>query len=473
MSGAILKYDAACQAIAEAKSFDDVQEWMDKAAAVREYGRRIHNRQMEIDAIEIRVRAKKRRGELLLQLKVAGQLREGKKKLSSADDSLPRITLEELGVTANESSEEQKIAGLEGNSFERLVARCRAHAEANPKQHSFDVLKPPPEGPINGARSVMGSRHEPDDSLDYFPTPPWATRALIEVVFPALGVRKLGSAWEPACGEGHIAEVLREYFPEVIATDIHNYGYGAGDSDFLDPATDVEADWIITNPPFGKKAEDFTHKALELANGGVAMFLRLQWLETNGRYERLFAPHPPTIIAQFAERVPLCKGRWNPEGDTATAYLWIVWMPHRVPKGPTRFFWIPPGQRDALTREDDEARFTAQPVIRKDHPIDANGSPLKFDHTGEIIDAEIPATNADGASSDDPGVVGEVVSGGQIQAEANPIAAAIAASPGSGPAIMMGVVAAVRLAAELDPLLDIPEFLRRPRPPQPNAEAKP
>lgn len=29
----------------------------------------------------------------------------------------------------------------------------------------------------NGARAIMGSRHEPEDSLDFFPTPPWATRA--------------------------------------------------------------------------------------------------------------------------------------------------------------------------------------------------------------------------------------------------------------------------------------------------------
>jgi hypothetical protein len=31
---AVLKYDAACQAIAEAKSVDEVTDWIDKAAAV-------------------------------------------------------------------------------------------------------------------------------------------------------------------------------------------------------------------------------------------------------------------------------------------------------------------------------------------------------------------------------------------------------------------------------------------------------
>lgn len=151
---ALLRYDAACRAIAEARTIDEVQDWIDKAAAVREYTRRIKNRQMEIDAIEIRIRAKKRRGELLLDLKDRGQIREGKPKLSTGDDSLPVFTLKDLGISKDDSAEDQKIAKIEGDAFERLVARCRAYAEAHPEKHSFDVLKPPPEsGPINGSRS--------------------------------------------------------------------------------------------------------------------------------------------------------------------------------------------------------------------------------------------------------------------------------------------------------------------------------
>src|SRR5258708_6630506 len=47
----LLRYDAACRAVAEARTFDEVRSWEDKAAAVREYGRRIRNRSIEIDAI--------------------------------------------------------------------------------------------------------------------------------------------------------------------------------------------------------------------------------------------------------------------------------------------------------------------------------------------------------------------------------------------------------------------------------------
>jgi hypothetical protein len=218
----------------------------------------------------------------------------------------------------------------------------------------------------NGSRAIMGSRVEPDDSLDYFPTPPWATRALIEVVLRQTGHAASVHAqtvWEPACGEGHMAEVLAEYFGDVVASDIHDYGYGHT-ANFLGDIVPSTDDWIITNPPFGKDAEAFVLRALEFARVGVAMFLRLQWLETNGRFERVFLPHPPALIAQFAERVPLHKGRWEPDGDTATAYLWIVWLKLRAGRD-TRFMWIPPGQREALTKPDDAERFTAHPVIRR------------------------------------------------------------------------------------------------------------
>jgi hypothetical protein len=223
---------------------------------------------------------------------------------------------------------------------------------------------------INGARAIMGSRQEPDDSLDYFPTPPWATRALIERVLPVIGVNSLGSVWEPACGEGHIAEVLREYVPVVHATDIHDYGYGdifdyLGDEHDPDDVTGVR--WIITNPPFDEKALEFALRSFLHAGDGVALFVRWQWIETVGRYEKLFKPWPPTLVCPFAERVPLCKGGWKPDGSTATAYCWVVWHRNSPSWGmglPTLLHWIPPGCREQLTKPDDGERFTAHPVIR-------------------------------------------------------------------------------------------------------------
>jgi hypothetical protein len=272
-------------------------------------------------------------------------------------------TLEEIGIDKNLSSRAQKLAKVPQETMEARITDWRTTAERDGGRVSANILH---GAPVNGARSIMGSRRELDDSLDYFPTPPWATRALCERVMPQLGLvgRCFDWVWEPACGEGHMSEVLKEYSTAVWATDIHDYGNEnqARTCDFLsaDDTKNINPPhWIITNPPFGEKTEQFVLRALDLAQEGVAIFTRLQWLETIGRYERLFRDRPPTLIAFFCERVNLCKGRWEPKGGTATAYIWLVWMKARAPLPP---FWIPPGCREELTRPDDAERFTAHPV---------------------------------------------------------------------------------------------------------------
>lgn len=205
----------------------------------------------------------------------------------------------------------------------------------------------------NTSSAVMAQRKEPHDSLDDFPTPPWATRALIEhVIKPHYRSLELPcnvdlsdymeslTVWEPACNRGYMAEPLKEYFDCVHTSDIHDYGYGDKVSDFLFPIPFdfVDVDWVITNPPF-RLAEQFIDRAFHLSLEGVAMIVRTSFLEGVGRYERLFTKNPPSVIAQFAERVPMVKGRLTEKGSTATAYCWLVWV---MGKEGTEFKWIPP-----------------------------------------------------------------------------------------------------------------------------------
>lgn len=45
----------------------------------------------------------------------------------------------------------------------------------------------------------MQNRREPPDAIEDFPTPPWATRALLsEVLLPRTLVSRFHQAWEPA-----------------------------------------------------------------------------------------------------------------------------------------------------------------------------------------------------------------------------------------------------------------------------------
>jgi hypothetical protein len=209
-----------------------------------------------------------------------------------------------------------------------------------------------------GFTAVMAQRREPPTALDFFPTPPWATRALFQYVLPELGIEEVGRVREPACGAGHMVGVIAEFTPEpVIASDIFDYGCGAELMDFLDErqAASSRADWIITNPPF-KPADRFALRALDLARVGVALLLRTQWLESEDRYFSIFRDRPPTLFAPFVERVPMLRGRWDPEASTATSYSWFVWVQGAEPRAP---FWIPPGCRASLTRPDDRRRFAA------------------------------------------------------------------------------------------------------------------
>jgi hypothetical protein len=71
--------------------------------------------------------------------------------------------------------------------------------------------------------AVTAQRIEPNDSREDFPTPPWATRALIEHVIGKLGLGSM-SCLEPACGAGHMAKALKEYFGDRC-TDAFSDGY--------------------------------------------------------------------------------------------------------------------------------------------------------------------------------------------------------------------------------------------------------
>jgi len=200
----------------------------------------------------------------------------------------------------------------------------------------------------NKSHAVMSQRHEVIRSLDYFPTPPWATRALFEEIlkpnwlFPHNDVIS-ETCLEPACGGGHMVKVLKEYFTNIESCDIADYGQDRI-ADFLTADVSGSYDFIITNPPFNL-AEEFVLKALPMARQCVAIFARTQFMESIGRYERLFKPNPPHLIAQFSERVPIIKGRLSATASTATSYAWFIWRGSAGTTKETQLLWIPPCRR--------------------------------------------------------------------------------------------------------------------------------
>lgn len=207
----------------------------------------------------------------------------------------------------------------------------------------------------NTSHAVMQQRSEPKDSLDDFPTPPWATRALCAYVLSDVNLSDK-TCWEPACNRGYMARPLREYFSRVYRTDVRDWDWDGQEAvcDFLIRGTEPQVlryqlvDWIITNPPF-RLAEQFVERARDEVRIGFAFIVRIAFLESVGRYRNLFSQNPPSIIAQFTERVPMVKGRYDPLATTATAYCWLVWTKGQTN---TRFMWIPPC-RKRLERPED------------------------------------------------------------------------------------------------------------------------
>lgn len=164
---------------------------------------------------------------------------------------------------------------------------------------------------------------------DAYFTEPWVTRALIEAVefAPPGRTRPQTMIWEPACGDGRMAERLREAGYEVVASDIAYYGYGAGAIDFLDPASaeasrTLACDAIVTNPPFNQ-AILFIGRALQLMEPRLGKVAILQRHEFDAPVS-----HHPLFAWPFAAKLVLHKRpKWS-DDETASPrfpYAWFVW----------------------------------------------------------------------------------------------------------------------------------------------------
>ena len=205
----------------------------------------------------------------------------------------------------------------------------------------------------------MQGRRSPPKGLEFFPTPPWATRAFLRhVLRPActpLDLRGL-RALDPCCGEGHMVDPLAEFFGPTFGSDVFDYGCGFAVEDALAPRRFHEArvDFVATNPPFGKALEIVQSAIAAMEAGcllGVAVLVRSAWLEGQERYAELFNPAPPSIVAPYVERVPMVEGRYDPKASTATSYSWVTWLSGWRQARPEIWF-IPPSRREMETAAD-------------------------------------------------------------------------------------------------------------------------
>lgn len=167
---------------------------------------------------------------------------------------------------------------------------------------------------MNGTMLASGGKKEKRRELDFYPTPPEVTHALMQrFKWPKMLI------FEPACGDGSMSEVLKSYRHSVYSSDLRETGYGQGGEDFL--ASDGEWDAIITNPPFCLSEQFITH-AVEQAPL-VAMVLKSQYWHSRKR-AYLFQTRPPAYVLALTWRPDFMNGASG--GSPTMDVLWSVWI---------------------------------------------------------------------------------------------------------------------------------------------------
>lgn len=190
-----------------------------------------------------------------------------------------------------------------------------------------------------GLYNKYDKNHKERDQLDYYATPPEEVLNILDkcsIDFTDCTIL------DPCAGQGHMMKGIRDY---VLKYNIENCSIIGGDVQVREPLLfnyktmgpeyDFLADnyclldchnidWIIMNPPF-KTLEPFIIRALEIAKKGVITLARLQALEGQTRYEKVFSNYPPSDIYVYIERINCWKNGVRPTESSAQAYCWIIW----------------------------------------------------------------------------------------------------------------------------------------------------
>ena len=186
-------------------------------------------------------------------------------------------------------------------------------------------------------RIIGASNHCADEreAVDFYSTDPDCVKDLLEL-------EQFGKdILEPCCGNGNIAKELTSAGFNVIATDLYDHGYGTIGVDCFS-YKEIDKD-IITNPPYSLTTEFIEHMINELKPGHkMALFLKLQVLEGQARYQKIFSQGKLKRVYVYVNRVACYKNderyQKNDDGSlkldkdgnpkkigSACAYMWAVW----------------------------------------------------------------------------------------------------------------------------------------------------
>jgi hypothetical protein len=149
METELARYDAACRALAEARSVDEVREILNFAEAQRAYAKMAKNRNLEADAFEIRKRAERRLGDTIGLAKPGGDMRS-----EHRVSKLP--TLAEAGIDKNLAHRARSVAAVPAEKFEQIIKEGREQITAEADRLTAKLIKAG-----SATQRPNGKRHDP------------------------------------------------------------------------------------------------------------------------------------------------------------------------------------------------------------------------------------------------------------------------------------------------------------------------
>lgn len=137
----LVKYEAACRAVADAASIDEAKEFRDQGEAMRAYAKQAKNKQLEVQAAEIRIRAERRIGELMAAQRDNGDMAKGAANAGWKEtrvDSAP--TLAEAGIDKNLADRARKYAAIPEQEFNEIVGDWKGRVEQENQRVTVNLL---------------------------------------------------------------------------------------------------------------------------------------------------------------------------------------------------------------------------------------------------------------------------------------------------------------------------------------------
>jgi hypothetical protein len=319
MSGSLMRYDAARRALAEAHRVDEAKSIRDKAVAMQAYAKQAKDTELITKATEIRMRAERRAGELLIEMAARRErdTKGGDRRSKSQRATLivpPKLA--DLGISKTQSSRWQELAALPTDSFEDKVASASKRAY---EAMTYRFLKA-----AEIERAIL-----PDNDPAGFEHADIVARSLVgvarrvrRVVLPGLPPKGDIVDWAEARHTREELDALIDEAPESGVAE--NGGTKAA------PAGDISLDDFFAYLPqhnyiFVPTCDTWPARSVNARvpaifggrdNKPIAPAL---WLDENRRVEQMtWAPGLPQLIKGQL----LCEGGWIERADCAAFNLY-------------------------------------------------------------------------------------------------------------------------------------------------------